>query len=838
MDEIKVKLTADSTDLDKKITEMQKKIEKMRQLSSGTGAMMNNPNAQAFQERASSNLKKQLTQELKVQNREMMKLEKAYVAIDKRIKSSQMSQQAKTKALKEEEKILDSILAKRTSIGNLQSALGPGKQPLQGMERLGAAYRGGGLGGVGRAMSRMGPSALMGLAGTATLGAGAIVGGGAAGATQLADWRYWKAGLPSVQAGRAGSIAQSTSQLTGRAINEQSYEDIMFGKQDRAAWGGAMDFFGEADPARKFRAKAKAVGGLAGTAVGAAGLAGAGAYGGAKLGGMIGSVGGLPGALLGAGIGTIAGGIGGALVGGGMSMMGYFGGNEEAYYGLTDNSKALSGMSGKDAMMHYETQKTANRFKDPTQYYQKKFVGENMEKLLAIQRSSGLSDDGMYGSGGFTQRGGGEFLFSERAGMQQSIVGAGGSGSSAANLNVMALKAQRGLGMTNAGQTMGKLSSYLDKDESEEAFVKILAKGMTIGLDGSEFREEQKDYFAQVTAIAQNIGTGENYIASSLAAGVEGDISRRSIGMAASGHQRLETNLNEQGGITAAARATALLGDDAFKDIGGFDFLTMSQMKMGDINADSAELKGYYKKAKAGGYKGSIEDFAKARRGAQREGLIGGYRGTVIGDTLSDIMKAGDVGELTEEQLGKGAAMLRNTGNFGNMNEKELQIMLKQYAGAERKAKESNIKRGKIKAARAKKARIEAYHERESSTRGGYRPEGEVEKMSKEDLRYAALDEGGKDLGAEKVKGEMGKMQAKVFENMDKVFDEIASNVDESLAQKLEMKEFNDALRGGADSVTAFLAALKGEPIPRKKKPMPVRARNKPENISNNKRPK
>jgi hypothetical protein len=132
--------------------------------------------------------------------------------------------------------------------------------------------------------------------------------------------------------------------------------------------------------------------------------------------------------------------------------------------------------------------------------------------------------------------GSGDFSFPQRTGMTEQMLAAGGGSGAAYGQNMItALQAQRSLGLTNAGQTMGRLSNYLNADESEEAFIKILGKGVSVGLDKSQFREEQKDYFNQVTAIAQNIGGGDELISSIMTAAIGGeeDINRRNVQFAA-----------------------------------------------------------------------------------------------------------------------------------------------------------------------------------------------------------------------------------------------------------------------------------------------------------------
>lgn len=121
-------------------------------------------------------------------------------------------------------------------------------------------------------------------------------------------------------------------------------------------------------------------------------------------------------------------------------------------------------------------------------------------QYLQSQQGMGLGYGGFHGPGGFlgATRGAG---FTEEMGMGMSgqILQAGGSARMARQAP-WALQMQRNNNLTNAGQVLGMLSGSLGSSSaSEDALVKILAKGTEQGLDNSDYADVQRK-FAETTA--------------------------------------------------------------------------------------------------------------------------------------------------------------------------------------------------------------------------------------------------------------------------------------------------------------------------------------------------
>ncbi len=142
---------------------------------------------------------------------------------------------------------------------------------------------------------------------------------------------------------------------------------------------------------------------------------------------------------------------------------------------------------------------------------------KDYQRDLDFQRQMGLNTDTFRGrlqgptgqfTGGFlndVQSAG--FTTEQGMGMASGIMGAGGSTRSAVGNAALGLQAQRNLDMTNAGGVLGKLSGGLGGAETtKEAFVKLLAEGTRVGLDGSEFREENRKFVESAADVISKSG--------------------------------------------------------------------------------------------------------------------------------------------------------------------------------------------------------------------------------------------------------------------------------------------------------------------------------------------
>lgn len=782
--QIKISVNLDSKELDQKFSGIIKKLQSIREEAAKAGAAVDKATGGAgpgSQSRAAGGAN---------QNVNAQQSDRSLQALQKTLSSLSDRTDTFNKSLSNLSKTLDDLSnkAQAAATSASQAATATQQQAVQqgitgarakpeGMDRLLTALQKGGVGGLTTAISRMGPGGVFGAVGP-YLG-GTISGIGSTMAA-YGNFQGFRAELPGREAGRDIEIARATGQLRERAIRGESFEDIVFAPERARAVQRSMDFFEKAQNAREYRATGKGL-------ISAAGIAG-GAIAGAKLGGTLGSMVPVVGTAIGAGVGALAGGSLAYMTGKGMGIT-----DEEAYYGLTRNKQALQKMTGKEAMQEQEKYYLQEIMKDPYKYSQTKFLQENRGTILGIQRSAGLSDEQMFGKGGFVERGANQFLFAERAGMQQQIVGAGGSGSGAANLNVMALQAQRNLGLTNSGQAMGRLSSYLNQNESEDAFVKILAKGFSVGLDDSDYREESKDYLAQVTAIASRMGGGAEFVASRMAAGIEGDLSRRGVERAAEQFQTLKQFEEETGGITGATKFRLMAEDPLAKKLKGDAALQYQRL-----------------------------DRASFERGEKDPMIMALYRQATENMSEKEIAATGGL----EGFIQRGKESLTKSTVAGYAGGGELLDMIKQY----KEMKNIPVMEQDQDALQKLKDKIMITGGRIYGGRGGLEVQSLMNQVmsetgSGEDFMKKAEEAlaGKPQLGIDKIGEAESKRQFEQYQgmakNMESIFKTAMENASKSLADQLIMEEFNKKLGEGAEAVQLFIDAYRG--VANKPQPLP-----------------
>jgi hypothetical protein len=778
--QIKISVNLDSKEFDQNFKRIMDQVNKLRQATSGIPGLGGGPAGGASSKVGEANQSVNAQQS----NRSLQGLQKTLDGLAGRTDTFNKSLSALSKTLDDLSNKAQQAATTTNQVAAAQQTVAGIRAKPEGMDRLLTALQKGGVGGLTTAMGRMGAGGVLGAVGPGLAGAASGVGSAMA---AYGSFQAFRAGLPGREAERDVGIARGAGQLRERAIRGESFEDIAFAPERAKAVKKSMDFFKEAQDAREYRATGK---GLA-SAVGIAGTAIAGGKIGLALGGPIG-----------AGVGALAGGGLAYAMGKGVGLT-----DEEAYYGLTRNKGALAKMTGKEAMQEQEKYYLQEMMKDPYKYSQTKFLGENRDLLSRVQKSTGLSDKGMYGEEGFVQRGANQFLFAERAGMQQQIAGAGGTVSGQSNVHLMALQAQRNLGLTNSGQAMGRLTNYLKPNESEDAFVKILAKGFSVGLDDSDYREESKDYLAQVTAIASRMGGGAEFVASRMAAGIEGDVSRRGVERAAEQFQTLKQMEEETGGVTGAAKFRLMAEDPLAKKLTGDAALQYQRL-----------------------------DRASLERGEEDPMVMALYREATKGMSEKDIAKTGGVGGFIQrgkENLTKstvagyagGGELLEMKNQYQEMMSKPI---MERDEGTLQELKDKIMLRG---------GRIfggKGGLETESLLNQFLAPTGVGEdymKKAQESLM------GKPQLGLDKINEQEAQRQSEQFkgfqENVETIFKDAMKNAGQSLADQLVMETFNKKLGEGATAVQTFIDAYGS--MANKPKPLPSGVSSQDKGLTNGK---
>ena len=219
---------------------------------------------------------------------------------------------------------------------------------------------------------------------------------------------------------------------------------------------------------------------------------------------------------------------------------------------------------------------------------------------LAFQRKTGQTEnefrkflDGVTGAG-----------FEHEQGMAASsnILGAGGSSRAANGLAGFALQMGRQFDLTNADQAIGKISGQVGTSEmSKEALIKIQAEGTRIGVNQSEFREENRK-FVEMAAGVLNQSTATS------ASGIDQIVStfgkfmgdRTTTGMEAgkSAYEAYQRQSNTQTGPSAIMRAAGMMRDPILNQLSEEDKASLFTLNQADVNVDDPGIRAMAKKHK------------------------------------------------------------------------------------------------------------------------------------------------------------------------------------------------------------------------------------------------
>lgn len=219
------------------------------------------------------------------------------------------------------------------------------------------------------------------------------------------------------------------------------------------------------------------------------------------------------------------------------------------------------------------------------------YQGDYM-KNLDFQRSTGLNYSTFHGKGGFREKTI-DAGFMDGMGMQMgsSILGTGGSTRSAQENSVLGLQMQRGMGLTNAGGILGKLSGSMgDAGATRDATLKILAEGTRLGLDSSQFREENRKFSETAAEVIARSGTTNGEGADAVVDRLGRFMSDKSIKGIEAGRGAYETYqglTSATSGPTGAMRLSGMLKDAKLGQIPATDRAALMQMPAEQLTEDN-----------------------------------------------------------------------------------------------------------------------------------------------------------------------------------------------------------------------------------------------------------
>ena len=215
---------------------------------------------------------------------------------------------------------------------------------------------------------------------------------------------------------------------------------------------------------------------------------------------------------------------------------------------------------------------------------------QNAMRNLEFQRSLGLNYSSFHGAGGFKDQAINAGFTPEMA-MQMSgqIIGAGGS-TRMGRGSVLGLQAARNLDVTNAGSILGGLSQTLGSGKaSEDAFTKMLAKGMELGLDSSEFREENRKFLDATTQVISRSETSSQGDMSDIIrrfGGFMADPTTRGIQAAQGAYQTFNQAASANTGVSGTMRAAGFIQDPVIGSMSPMDRVKLSTIPADQLSTD------------------------------------------------------------------------------------------------------------------------------------------------------------------------------------------------------------------------------------------------------------
>jgi hypothetical protein len=275
------------------------------------------------------------------------------------------------------------------------------------------------------------------------------------------------------------------------------------------------------------------------------------------------------------------------LKGGGESMLSNYHAGIESMRG-EDYQRILTGLNNQDPLLNLASKRLQDR--------------GNQD--LGSQRMMGLSDDQMFGHGGFQETANkGGFNQDLRAQMAATIASAGGSTRAmSGQASMTGLQAERNFDLTNAGQVLGRVSGAAGTSQaSNDILKKILEESVKSGLDKSEFREEQRKFADITSSIISNAGLKSGTDAESalkeFSKYMGGDKTMKGMQGAQSAYQEAQGFSSETSGRGGAIQF-AEMSKQGLSSLGAMGMAGLMEMPENQLSPDDPFVIGQALKAK------------------------------------------------------------------------------------------------------------------------------------------------------------------------------------------------------------------------------------------------
>lgn len=402
---------------------------------------------------------------------------------------------------------------------------------------------------------------------------GKIMGGGVAALAAAATATERLAGFPMrLEQARGSAVANTTGRDVADIFGGRSAFEAQFMPQREQAGGMAAQKAASNRKTDAMYAAAAVMSLIGGTAVAGTALAAAPFTGGLSMSAL---------------------GIGGAMIGGGLAglsndrVRGQAGGGGKAYDAL------IAAQQAQDRAQAYQSLKEQDpKKKELLEQYEREHQG-----YLGTQRALGLTDQGLNTFRSNAANAG--FSTSQAQGMSQGILGAGGSAR-------MAREGQYGLqmersGLTNAPGILGALSGGLGGSETtKSATISIISEAFKIGLDNTQFAEENRRFAESAANIigrsGATSGTDQDRLSQTLGMFL-GERTNKGVEAAGTAYEKYQERGSQLGGRRGAMRFAAARQDKNLSKLGTGELTELLGMNPEDLNENSVEVRTFAKKA-------------------------------------------------------------------------------------------------------------------------------------------------------------------------------------------------------------------------------------------------
>lgn len=275
---------------------------------------------------------------------------------------------------------------------------------------------------------------------------------------------------------------------------------------------------------------------------------------------------------------------------------------------------------------------------------------KDYQRDLDFQRQMGLNTNTFRGqfqsptgqfTGGFlnnVQSAG--FTTEQGMGMASGIMGAGGSTRSAVGNAGFGLQMQKQFDLTNVDKVLGALSGRLGSSEmSKEGLIKIQAEGTRIGLNQSEFREENRKFVQMAADVISksNVtsGAGIDQLVDTFSKFM-GDKTTTGMEAGRNAYEAYQRQSNVQTGPSAAMRAAGMMKNPILRKLSGEDQAALFTMSQADVNPDDLGIQAMARKVRK-----TPQEFVDAYHDVQNSSLFQRKSSDMALSKLSKAYKTG-----------------------------------------------------------------------------------------------------------------------------------------------------------------------------------------------------